>query len=276
MTDKSWRAEMRESLADYHDPDTAMRALVTRANAELDAAAEREASLRRLTELQSVRLLQLVAECQRLAKEAGIKDYHAPPLDGTLAERERAKDARIAELERENEELFSEGEFKLLGRVSELCQLLSDAEHERDEALARAGDPFRPLAGEVPDCILTYEEIQEANSGGNLRVAPASGIGTEYECGPGFVTVEYANQVLARRSERAEARIRELTEWRPMSEAPKEFIGSLRGEVVICYWLLSSLDHHEPSYEVKSGRRAGEIVFASELDGWFPLPEVKP
>lgn len=63
---------------------------------------------------------------------------------------------------------------------------------------------------------------------------------------------------------------------RPMSEAPRRFLGALRGKHVLCAES-SSPDHHERSFWiVGTGLSADHVhsekVFASELDGWWPLP----
>jgi len=79
-------------------------------------------------------------------------------------------------------------------------QYTEEIQSELLRRLKLASDPFRPLPDEVPDTILTYDEIQTAIKDGKLRVAVASGECTPYASGPGFVSVAYATEVLAKRS----------------------------------------------------------------------------
>lgn len=98
---ESWRAEMPEKLSPRENPEYIVWANfeclvereLTRANAELDAKDAELTTLRELVNVQSARILQLVAECKRLARD---ETYQLPGFDGTEAEKLHA---RIASLE---------------------------------------------------------------------------------------------------------------------------------------------------------------------------------
>ena len=68
---KPWRAEMPGTYPWLRDD---VQAIVTRANAELDAKDAELGTLRKLTKLQSARLMQMLGECHRLARLAFSKE----------------------------------------------------------------------------------------------------------------------------------------------------------------------------------------------------------
>lgn len=86
MIDPKWKTDMVKVLSSkFYDPEEITETVEPIVIRELDEAKARETTLRKLAELQSARLVQLVGECQRLAKLALPKDeaekYRPPFLD---------------------------------------------------------------------------------------------------------------------------------------------------------------------------------------------------
>jgi hypothetical protein len=90
---------------------------------------------------------------------------------------------------------------------------------------------------------------------------------------------------------RLRARVRELTEWRPMDTAPRasvrratpfgpveepvRFLGIRRGQVIVCWWNPDWGNvPRRPFWDGTDGVHNVQFCRRTPPDGWLPLPEI--